>query len=644
MSEPIHHECGVAYIRLLQPLSYFSIVYGTPLYPFQKLSLLMQKQRNRGHDGVGIGCVKIGMEHGKRYLFRERSMHRDGLTQVFEKMSRDYNQMVLDGRIDPSRPETVKEHFDFGGENLVGHLRYTTFGGVGLGYCHPQIRESTWATKSLLLLGNFNMTNTDELLGRMVNRGQHPFLDTDTQVILEDLGFHLDEAHTDIYRTYRHKMPGRDIPPIISEKLDIVSIVRECAQHWDGGYSLVGLVGNGDGFVMRDPQGIRPCFYFADDEMIVFASERPPLMTVFDKTEEQINELPPGHVASIKNTNEFTIQSFAPPRPARPCSFERIYFSRGNDPDIYEERKALGAALVPQVIEVIEDDLENTVFSFIPNTAEIGYLGLMDGLRRYRRDQVSWELKNALDRGELTHDMIDRCVLGGWPRSEKVANKDEKFRTFISKEEGRNTLVSFAYDITYGLVHPTDNLVVLDDSIVRGTTLREAIIKILTKPNPKRLVIVSTAPQIRYPDCYGIDMSELGKFLAFQAAVELLNKRGLSRIETDVYRACLEELKKPVHEMRNCVKAIYEPFTAEEISAEMALKVKPDDIPWRGEFKLIFQKIENLHASIPVHQGDWYFTGDYPTPGGYQIVNRAFVHYYEAQAGRSYSLHLAPTA
>ncbi|MEO0447146.1 MAG: amidophosphoribosyltransferase [Verrucomicrobiota bacterium] len=525
MSELIPHECGIAYIRLRKPLSHFAEVHGDALYGWKKLSLLMQKQRNRGQDGVGIGCCKVGMASGSRYLFHQKSVKRDAVSRVFEKQMAEYQRLVREKVIDPADPTTIKEHFDFGGENLVGHLRYTTSGGVSLNYCHPQVLEANWATKTLLMLGNFNLTNVGDLKRGMQERGQTPFHDTDTQVVLEEVGYHLEKEHSRIYERFEGTMRGREIPKRISEELDLVRVVRESAEHWDGGYVMVGLVGDGSGFVLRDPHGIRPCFYFADEEMVVFASERTPLMTVFEKQEEEIEELDAGHVACLRPSGEMSIERFANEQPRRACSFERIYFSRGNDADIYRERRKLGEKLVPQVLDAIDGDLGHTVFSFVPNTAETGYYGLMDGLRKWRRRQVRKRLGEALEAGMLTEDMLDETILQGWPRDEKVATKDEKFRTFISREDGREELVSLASDITYGRVHAgKDNLVVLDDSIVRGTTLKRSVIRILTRAEPKKIVVVSTAPQIRYPDFYGIDMSELGQFLAFRAAETLLKE------------------------------------------------------------------------------------------------------------------------
>jgi len=474
----------------------------------------------------------------------------------------------------------------------------------------------------------------------MIKRGQHPIYDTDTQTILEEIGFHLDEAHTAIYHKMRDEehMAGPDIPEVISDELDIVRILRKAAPIWDGGYCIAGMVGNGDTFVMRDPHGIRPAYYFEDDEVIAFASERVPLMTAFDKEKNNIQEVPPGHVVAIKNTGDVRVEAFHEPMPRTSCTFERIYFSRGNDPEIYQERKALGEALCPNILSAIDYDLTNSVFSYIPNTAETASYGLLAGLRRYRRSAVKKKILQAHRDGSLDEAMVDELIMDNWPRAEKIAHKDIKLRTFISNEKGRSKLVSHVYDITYDVVKPKDNLVVLDDSIVRGTTLRESIIKILSRTNPKKIIVASTAPQIRYPDCYGIDMSELGKFIAFQAAISMLKEQGAhGRIE-DVYRACLQEVAKPKEKQVNCVKEIYAPFRAREISAKIAEMLYPKNIPWKGELVIIYQTIEDLHRSTPEHTGDWYFTGNYPTPGGTQVVNQAFIHYYENRTGRSYDL------
>jgi amidophosphoribosyltransferase len=457
--------------------------------------------------------------------------------------------------------------------------------------------------------------------------------------VLEEVGFHLDQQHEDLYRALRDQgLAGQDIQQQISDRLDIPALLSRAAASWDGGYSIVGAVGNGDTFVMRDPHGIRPCFYYKNDEMIAFASERVPLMTVFDADEHEVRQLRPAGIMTIKKDGRISESLFAEPGEPKPCSFEKIYFSRGNDPVIYRERKAMGAAMVPQIIEAIGNDLENSVISFIPNTAEVAYHGLMDGLRRHRRDEVARALHEAIRTGSLDDSMIDGLIMKNWPRGEKVAHKDIKMRTFISQESGRNQLVSHVYDISYGVVGENDNLVAIDDSIVRGTTLRQSILKMLSRARPRKIIIASTAPQIRYPDCYGIDMSELGKFIAFQAAVRLLERGGNERVVVDTYEACKGELKKPAADMVNRVKRIYEPFTDEEISAEISRMVYPDVAWWKGEVQVIFQTIGNLRASIDGPVGDWYFTGDYPTPGGTAVANAAFVAYYEKLSGRTYDL------
>jgi amidophosphoribosyltransferase len=493
-----------------------------------------------------------------------------------------------------------------------------------------------------MVMGNFNMTNTDSLNERMMDRGQHPVFGTDTQTVLEEIGFHLDEAHTDIYRELRDEgIPGDHTAEQISARLNLAHIVAESAKGWDGGYCISGVVGNGDLFVMRDPHGIRPCHYYETDEMIAFASERVPLMTVFEAEQDEVQALDPGTVMTIKNNGDHQSERFAPKVEPKPCSFERIYFSRGNDPEIYLERKAMGAALVDQIVESIDEDFKNSVFSFVPNTAETAYYGLMDGLRLHRRKRVHDDLLASLKAGKLDEAKLDELVMRNWPVGEKIAHKDIKLRTFISQESGRNQLVSHVYDISYGVVPVGGNLVVLDDSIVRGTTLKQSILKILARTKPGKIVICSTAPQIRYPDCYGIDMSEMGKFIAFQAAINLIKRAGNSALIEEVYQDCLAEMEKPREERKNAVKKLYENFTNEEISAEIATIVYPEDIDWHGDVEVIYQTVENLHKSIYAESsGDWYFTGDYPTIGGYSVVNRAFMHWCEGKTGRSYDLAL----
>jgi amidophosphoribosyltransferase len=636
MSDRVTHECGIAMVRLLKPLSHYQEKYGTPLWGFTKLFLLMEKQHNRGQDGAGVACVKLDTPAGAPFMFRERNIDSNPLDRIFRTLLGQYNEHVAAGVIHPEFADTVKRNFDFGGELLMGHLRYGTSGGYSLSSCHPFFRRSPWPTRNLALCGNFNLTNTEELNNSLIAMGQHPIFATDTQAILEKIGFFLDEEHEDIYRFLRKRdIAGEELSRRISEDLDVARVITRASQRWDGGYVLCGLIGNGDSFVARDPSGIRPCFYFQNDEVVAFASERAPLMTVFDLTLEQVKEVSPGHVVVIKRRGAVSEAPFTAPMPRASCSFERIYFSRGNDIDIYRERQALGGELAAPVLKLIGHEWSNTVFSFIPNTSETAFYGLMSTLRALRRDEVKAAILRASSEGKLTEALLDDLILRNWPRGEKVVSKDIKIRTFIGQEGLRNHLASHVYDITYGSVRPgVDNLVVVDDSIVRGTTLRRSILRILARLNPKRIVIASTAPQIRYPDCYGIDMSELGKFIAFEAAVSLLHERGATALLDEVYELCRDEVKRGGSE--NHVRRIYEPFTPEDISRRIVELVRPKQLEWQGEVRILFQTVESLHAAVPNHRGDWYFTGKYPTPGGYRVVNQAFVNYYEKNEGRSY--------
>lgn len=641
MSDPLKHECGIAVVRLKKPLAYYQDRYGSALWGFNKLFLLMEKQHNRGQDGVGIGCAKIGMPAGQPYIFRRRDSKKDSLAKLFRKELKELQRKHRKGLLDQEDPDDLRTNFDFAGDVYMGHLRYGTSGEFDDGSCHPYLRRSNWPTRSLMVMGNFNMTNTSQLNQRMLDRGQHPVFGTDTQTVLEEIGFHLDEAHTDIYHEVRDEgIAGDHTAELISERLNLAHIVAESAKGWDGGYCISGVVGNGDLFVMRDPHGIRPCHYYETDEVIAFASERVPLMTVFEAEQDEVKALAPGTVMTIKNSGEHQSERFAEKVDPKPCSFEKIYFSRGNDPQIYKERKAMGAALVDQVVQSIGHDFDKSVFSFVPNTAETAYYGLMDGLRLYRRKKVRSDILEALQKGELTEEKLDDLVLRNWPVGEKIAHKDIKLRTFISKESGRNQLVSHVYDISYGVVGEGDSLVVLDDSIVRGTTLKQSILKILARTKPGKIVICSTAPQIRYPDCYGIDMSEMGKFIAFQATINLLERSGRGALIEDVYKDCIAELEKPPEERINAVKRLYADFTDDDISKEIAAIVYPEDIDWHGEVEVLYQTVDNLHDSIEGPSGDWYFTGDYPTKGGVAVANRAFIHWREGKAGRSYDLHL----
>ena len=641
MSDFLKHECGIAAVRLRKPLAYYYDRYGTCLWGLNKLFLLMEKQHNRGQDGTGIGCIKLDVPIGQPYAQRRRSAKRDALSSLFRDEIKQFHKMARKGLLDPADPENVKSRFDFGGEILLGHLRYGTSGEFGEGSCHPYLRRSNWPTRTLMLLGNFNMTNAAALNQVLIQRGQHPIFSTDTQTVLEEIGYHLDEHHTNIYRRLRDQgVPGDEMPDLISRELDLPALASEAAAQWDGGYAIAGAIGNGDMFVMRDPHGIRPCHMLVTDEVIAFASERVPLMTVFEAAAEDVTEVDPGGIVTIKSDGQWATANFTTPLAPAHCSFERIYFSRGNDPEIYQERKNMGAALVPQVISTIDNDLERTVFSFVPNTAETAYHGLMDGLRQHRRNQVRDAILKAAETNTITPAMVDDLVMRNWPRGEKIAHKDIKMRTFISQEKGRDTLVSHVYDVTYGVVRPGDNLVVIDDSIVRGTTLKKSILKILARINPAKIVICSTAPQIRYPDCYGIDMSELGKFIAFQAAVALHRRAGQQSLLDRIYTDCIEELKRPEAERRNCVKEVYAAFSPEEISAEISRMVHPEGMDWNGGIEVIFLGIEALHSSIRPGSGDWYFTGDYPTQGGFSMVNLAYIRWFEGIGGRSYDLPL----
>ncbi len=636
MSDFLSHECGVALLRLLKPLSYYQEKYGTPLWGFTKLFLLLEKQHNRGQDGAGVACVKLDVPPGDPFMYRERNVKSNPLDRIFKSLLGQYNDKVAAGTIHPEFAETVKKQFDFGGELFLGHLRYGTSGGYNLSACHPYFRRSPWATRNLALCGNFNLTNTAELNQSLIAMGQHPVFATDTQAILEKIGFFLDEEHEDIYRYLRTRdVAGEDLSRRISEDLDLVRVLTRASQKWDGGYVLCGMVGNGDAFVARDPSGIRPCHWFQNDEVVAFASERAPLMTVFDLSAGEVKEVKPGHAVVIKRRGSIAEKAFIAPLPRASCSFERIYFSRGNDIEIYRERQALGGRLADQVLKAIDRNWADTVFGFIPNTAESAYYGLMSALRTRRREEVKAAILKASRAGALSESLLDELILRNWPRGEKVVSKDLKIRTFIGQEAMRNQLASHVYDVTYGSLRAgVDSLVCVDDSIVRGTTLRRSILRMLARLNPRKVVIVSTAPQIRYPDCYGIDMSEIGKFVAFEAAIDLLKESGRADLLAEVYRSCREEIERqgPV----NHVRRIYEPFTPEEISARISKLVRPPKIEWRGEIEIIFQTIENLHAAVPGHTGDWYFTGRYPTPGGYRVVNQAFVNYYEKYEGRSY--------
>lgn len=635
MSDPIKHECGIAMIRLLKPLRFYKEKYGTSLYGLNKLCLLMEKQHNRGQDGAGMANIKFDISPGNKYISIQKSNTTTPIKDIFHDVSAEIAQVAKQPGARPEDPEWLKKNARFTGELFLGHLRYGTYGGNGIERCHPFLRESNWMTRSLVVAGNFNLTNTEELFQRLVNIGQHPKDRSDTVTVLEKIGHYLDKTTIRMEEEcIAGGMTRREAEAYIAKNLDVMEILRNACEHWDGGYVIAGLIGHGDSFVLRDPAGIRPAFYYVDDEVAVVTSERPVIQTTFNIQDESlIHELPPGHAIVVKRYGAITVEPYTTPLPEpKRCSFERIYFSRGTDADIYQERKKLGKHLAPEILRAINEDMENTVFSFIPNTAEICYYGLMDALREHCVTVITQKLMELKDRDFNSVNL--KSILALCPRFEKVAVKDAKLRTFIAADASRDDLVAHVYDITYGTIRRgQDTLVIIDDSIVRGTTMRESILKILDRLGPKRILLVSSAPQIRYPDCYGIDMAKLGDFVAFQAAIELLKESNQLHVIEEVYRKAKSSLccEGPVP---NYVQEIYAPFTAERLSAKIAELLAPVGI--RAEVSVIFQTIEGLHEACPNHTGDWYFTGNYPTPGGAKVCNRAFINYIEGRNERAY--------
>ncbi|MBE0638313.1 MAG: amidophosphoribosyltransferase [Bacteroidales bacterium] len=633
MSEFIHHECGVALLRLLKPLEFYQAKYGSPFYSLHKMHLMMQKQHNRGQDGAGIANLKLDVEPGVRYINRFRSNSSTPIIDIFEHIYRQF------AKIQTQHPELLndsgwlKKNLEFTGELFLGHLRYGTFGGHKLENLHPVLRENNWMTKSLVLAGNFNMTNVDELFAQLVELGQYPIETTDTITILEKIGHFLDEENEVHYEKYKGLgYVKKEITDKIVANIDIKKVLSRAAKYWDGGYVIAGLLGHGDAFIMRDPSGIRPAFYYYDDEIAVAASERPVLQTSFNLSAGKVMELKPGHVLIIKKDGRIEEVPFTDVKEKRSCSFERIYFSRGTDTDIYKERKRLGKLLTPAILKSINHDLENTVFSYIPNTASVAYKGLIEEINIFC-NQIKTDRIMELGNGATPEKIAE--ILKFSPRVEDIAVKDVKLRTFISKETGRDDLVGHVYDITYGVIREgVDNLVVIDDSIVRGTTLKQSIIRILDRLNPKKIVIASSAPQIRYPDCYGIDMTKLSEFVAFRAAIELLRDTRQEHIINEVYKKAKAQENKPKEDIINHVKEIYRPFTAQQISEKISAIVTPAGT--KAKIEIIYQTIEDLHAAIPGHTGDWYFTGNYPTPGGNKVVNRSFINYIENRNERAY--------
>jgi len=634
MSDQIKHECGVAFIRLLKPLSYYQKKYGTALYGLNKLYLLMEKQHNRGQDGAGVATIKLDIEPGKRYISRHRSMASNAVADIFEYIQKKFADIQKEQPEKLADAEWLKENVSFTGEVLLGHLRYGTHGKNSIENCHPFLRQNNWQTRNLVIAGNFNMTNVDELLQQLYDLGQHPKEKADTITVLEKIGHFLDTENQGLFDHYKREglHDNVEISKLIANDLDVAKILRRSARNWDGGYTIAGIFGHGDAFVMRDPSGIRPAFYFKNDEIVVAASERPALQTAFNVPIEEIKEIQPGHALIVKKNGTITEEMFSEPLEKTSCSFERIYFSRGSDSSIYRERKQLGRLLCPQILDAVNNDIQNTVFSYIPNTAEVAFYGMVEGVHKYIKTYQKERLLNRDDK--ITDEELNE-VLCLAPRVEKIAIKDVKLRTFITQDADRSEMVAHVYDTTYGLIKKDkDTLVVLDDSIVRGTTLKQSILKILDRLGPKKIVVVSSAPQIRYPDCYGIDMSRMGEFVAFEAAISLLKEQGKENIILDVYQKCKASESLPKEQVENYVKAIYEPFTDQEISDRIAKIITPKEI--NAEVKVIYQTLENLHKACPEHSGDWYFSGNFPTPGGNKVVNRAFANWMEGKNQRGY--------
>lgn len=627
--EPLKHECGVAMIRLLKPLKYYQDKYGTWQYALNKLYLMMEKQHNRGQEGAGMACIKLGSEPGSEHMFRERAEGKNAIPEIFGHVRKVFKEESPENMTDI---EYVRKKLPFAGELYMGHLRYSTTGKKGLSYVHPFMRRNNWRAKNLCLCGNFNMTNVEEIFQKLIQQGQCPRINSDSYLMLEFMGHRLDrEVERNYVNAKSLGLENMDITHYIEDHVQMSNVLKTTMQDFDGGYVVCGITGSGEMFSMRDPWGIRPAFYYKNDEVVVLASERPVLQTTFDLECDDICELQPGQALLVKRNGECSIEQILEQRGNSPCSFERIYFSRGSDRDIYKERKKLGELLTPAVLKAIDNDTAHTVFSFIPNTAEVAFYGLLQGFKQHvhqKKIQMIQSLGHVPTAAEL-EDILSESV-----RSEKVAWKDIKLRTFITEGNSRNDLASHVYDITYeSLVAYQDNLVIIDDSIVRGTTLKESILHILDRLHPKKIIIVSSAPQIRYPDYYGIDMSSLQEFCVFRAAIKLLKDQGKEDTIGDVYAACLDELRKPVEEMRNCVRDIYEPFTVEEINEKIVEMLRPKDVT--TPIELVFQSIDGLHQAIPNHRGDWYFTGLYPTPNGMKLCNQAFIDYYEKEYKQS---------
>ncbi len=633
MSDQIKHECGIALIRLRKPLEYYRLKYGTWQYGINKLYVMMEKQHNRGQDGAGAVGVKINLAPGQEYIFRHRSIDPNPIRDVFAKIFKEFNYAKQHFPLAFEDPTWAKANLPFAGELYLGHLRYGTYGRNSVESTHPVMRQNNWRSRNLALAGNFNLTNVDELFNLLVGLGQFPKGFNDTVTVLEKVGHFLDEENEQLFRQYKNEgYANAEISPLIEKNIDIRKILERASRDWDGGYTIGGIIGHGDAFVVRDPWGIRPAFYYYDDEIVVVASERPVIQTVMNVGWNNVSEIKPGYALIVKMDGSVSEELVRVPQKRSSCSFERIYFSRGSDRDIYKERKKLGFLLAPVILKAINNDLKNTVFSFIPNTAETAFLGMMEGIRT---DLLSWKKEKIHALGDkMTEDEIGE-IISVQPRMEKIAIKDVKMRTFIADDSSRDDLVGHVYDVTYGVVeNQKDTLVVIDDSIVRGTTLKQSILKSLDRLKPKKIIIISSAPQIRYPDCYGIDMAILGKFVAFEAAISLLREKGQSNVIDEVYRKCKDQQHLPKEEMVNYVKEIYRPFSDEDISGKIAKLLKPADC--KAEVEIVYQTVANLHIACPNDLGDWYFTGDYPTPGGNKVVNTSFINFIEGIGGRAY--------
>jgi len=632
MSDVLKHECGIAFIRLLKPLEYYHMKYGSWMYGINKIYLLMEKQRNRGQDGAGLACLKLNVPAGNRYLSRVRSNSSQPIIDAFEMVKHPIETVAERNRELAFNPDYAIKNFDFAGQLLLGHLRYRTFGKNDIENVHPVMRENNWKSKNLVLSGNFNLTNVDELFEQLQSFGQHPKDYSDTVTILEKIGYRLDQMNERMIERYKKEgYNKREISLLIEDNLDLTTVLKRASENWDGGYVIAGMIGHGDAFIMRDPNGIRPASYYADDELIVVASERSVIQTAMNVSADRISEIKPGHALIIKKSGEYIMPEINKPLERKSCSFERIYFSRGSDADIYRERKALGELLTPQILKAIDNDTDNTVFSFIPNTAESAFYGMLKGIETHMLESKIEQIISK--RGNLTNDEL-RKIINARPRVEKIAIKDVKLRTFIADDSGRHDLVEHVYDVTYGTINPgVDKLVIIDDSIVRGTTLRRSILKILDRLSPAEIVVVSSSPQVRYPDCYGIDMAKLTEFIAFQAVISLLRDTGNSSLINEIYRKCKEQQQKNRNEIVNYVKELYDTFTDEQISEQIARILQPGI---KSKVKVVYQTVENLHKACPNDTGDWYFTGNYPTPGGNKVVNTAFINYIEGRDVRAY--------